>query len=469
MSRTLGIALALLTTLVATKAWAIDLPRSKEIKLSNGALVILAEKHDVPLIAFRAILRGGALADVKGKEGVASLTGGLLRKGAGTRTAQEIAAFVDGLGASLATGSGLEHTYVAGEFMTRDQSVMLDLLADVLRRPTFPADEFEKLKSQSIDAITAGKDDPSGVIGDYAYAFLYGDHPYGRPVDGDESTLRGIVREDVLRFYGDQYGGDRLILCVVGDFSTPAMESKIRAKLGDWPRAKASVVQAPAAARREGHRVLLVDKPDATQSYFWLGAVGVPRLDPDRVTLDVANTAYGGRFTSILNTALRIEGGLTYGARLTGPRFTQAGPIAIVSYTKTESTGKAVDAALATLEKVRTAGVDSTTVASAKTYMVGQFPPRYETEDQIAGALAELAFSGLGQEEILTYTDKVTATRPDDVKRVVQRVYPPAGDITFVFVGNAAKIRAMAKKYGPVTEVPITEPLLTRLRPAARR
>ena len=465
-----GPLLALLLVAVApAPALAIGLPPSREVRLPNGALVILAEKHDVPLIAFRALLRGGSIADMPGKEGVASLTGGLLRKGAGKRTAQEIAALVDGLGAEFDTGSGLEISYVAGEFMARDEAVMLDLLADVLRRPVFPQDEFEKLKSQSIDALTADKDDPRNVIGDYGYAFLYGEHPYGRPTDGDEATVRGITREDILRYYRENYGGDRLILSVAGDFSAPAMEAKIRARFADWGKAGAVAPKATAPARRTGRRVLLVDKPDATQTYFWLGTLGVSRSDPDRIPLDVANTAYGGRFTSILNTALRIEGGLTYGVRVSGPRFTQAGPWAIISYTKTESTGKAVNLALATLETARRAGIADTTVASAKTYMTGQFPPRLETEDQIAGSLADLAFYGQDRDELAHYTDRVAAASPTDVKRAIGRAYPPAEDIAFVFVGNAAAIRAVVKKYGPVTEVKITDPLLSALRPGAPR
>lgn len=464
----LTVALAALIS-VAAPCPAIELPRTREVRLPNGTLVILAEKHEVPLIAFHALIRGGALADPAGKEGIAELTGGLLRKGAGSRTAQEIAALVDGLGADINTGSGPEGSYVSGEFMSRDQTIMLDLLADVLRRPKFPADEFEKLKAQSIDALTAEKDDPPSVLGEYALAFLYGAHPYGRPVDGDEATLKGLSHDDVLGYYRANYGGDRLILSVVGDFSSQAMESKIRAKFADWPAPKSPVPQAPAVARRAGRRVLLVDKPDATQSYFWIGNVGVARVDPDRVPLDVANTAYGGRFTSILNTALRIEGGLTYGASLRAPRFTQPGPIAVVSFTKTESTGKAVDVALQTFAAVRRAGIDSTTLISAKSYMIGQYPPRLETEDQIAGAYADLAFYGLGRDELEQYTDRVARTGVGDVKRVIQRVYPPAEDLTFVFIGNAAAIRAAVKKYGPVTEVKITEPLLSGLRPAAAR
>jgi predicted Zn-dependent peptidase len=467
--RTVAALPALLFLLGAPRAAsAFDLPRTREVRLPNGALVILAERHDVPLIAFRALLRCGGLADKPGKEGTAALTAGLLRKGAGHRTAQEIAALVDGLGANLDTGAGLEHTYVAGEFMSRDQGVMLDLLADLLRRPTFPEDEFEKLKSQTIDGITADKDDPRNVIGEYGYAFLYRDHPYGRPVDGDEATNRGLVREDALRYYRENYGGDRLILSMVGDFSAPAMESRIRAEFSDWAKAPGPAPQAPPVTRGTGRHVLLVDKPDATQTYFWMATTGLARTDPDRVPLDVANTAYGGRYTSILNTALRIEGGLTYGAAVRGPRYTQAGPWAMVSYTKTETTGKAVDLALRTLEQVRRAGVDSTALVSTKTYMVGQFPPRLETEDQIAGSLADLAFYGLGKEELEHYTDRVLAARPEDVKRVIERIYPPAEDITFVFVGKAAAIRTVVRKYGPVTEVPITDPLLSRLKPGAK-
>jgi predicted Zn-dependent peptidase len=443
--------------------------RGRGVRLPNGALLILAEKHDVPLIAFNAVVRCGGLADAPGKEGVASITVGLLRKGAGQRTAQEISALVDGLGADLSTGAGLEHSYVAGEFMARDQAVMLDLLADLLRRPTFPENEFEKLRSQTIDGIKADKDDPRNVIGEYGYAFLYGDHPYGRPVDGDEATNRGLVREDALRYYRENYGGDRLILSVVGDFSTPAMEATIRAKFSDWAKAPGAVPQAPPVSRRTGRRVLLVDKPDATQTYFWMGTIGVARTDPDRVLLDVANTAYGGRYTSILNTSLRIEGGLTYGAAVRGARYAQAGPLALISYTKTETTGKAVDLALKTLEQVRRAGIDSTALVSTKTYMVGQFPPRLETEDQIAGSLADLAFYGLGKDELERYTDRVLAARREDVRRVIGRVYPPAEDIAYVFVGKAAAIRAVVRKYGPVTEVSITDPMLSRLRPGGKR
>ncbi len=442
----------------------VKLPIYREISLPNGALLLLSEKHDVPLIAFSAMLRGGSLADPPGKEGLANLTADLLRKGAGKRTAREIAATVDGAGARLGTGSGLEATTVSGEFMTRDQALLVEILSDLLRRPTFPEDEFEKLKAQFIDGLISAKDDPLNVIGDYAFAFFYGEHPYARPESGDEATLKAITRQDVLDYYRAHYGGDRLTLAVVGDFSAASMESRLRKALADWPKASSPAPTAPEPARQTGRRVLLVDKPDATQSYFWIGNLGVARKDPDRVPFGVANTAYGGRYTSILNTSLRIQSGLTYGARWSTPRLTQPGTAAISTYTKTESTERAVDLALATLADVRRGGLDAATLEGAKAYILGQYPPRLETEDQLAAALVDLSFYGLGRDEIEGYLDRVIATPLEDVTRAIRRIYPPGEDLVFVFIGNASKIREVVKQFGPVKEVRITEPLTAALK-----
>lgn len=467
MSRARRIVTAVLITVALSVAPAtshavgVKLPAYREVRLPSGALLLLSEKHDVPLVAFAAWLRGGSLSDPPGKEGLANLTSNLLRKGAGKRGAQEIAAALDGVGARLNTGAALEETSLWGEFMARDQGLMVDLLTDLLRRPTFPDSDFEKLKAQSVDGLISAKDDPLNVIGDYAYTFFYGAHPYSRPESGDEATVKAITRQDVLDYYRANYGGDRLTLAVVGDFNAGAMEAKLRGSFGDWRKADAPAPVAPEPKRQSGRRVLLVDKPDATQTYFWIGNLGVSRKDPDRVALGIANTAFGGRYTSILNTALRIKGGLTYGARWSTPRFAQPGTAAMSSYTKTETTEKAIDLALETLAKARSDGLDSTEFEGTKAYILGQYPPRFETEDQIAGALVDLSFYGLGRDEVEGYLDRVTATTSEEVARVTRRVYPPSEDLVFVLVGNAAKIRDVAKKYGPVKEAEIKDPLMS--------
>ncbi len=473
MSRARGLIasffVAMLFVGVAPSLGGVTLPPTRTVKLSNGATLILAVKRDVPLIAFSAYLAGGSLTDPQGKEGLASLTAEMLRRGAGKRNALQIAAAADGVGAELNTGAGLETSWISGEFLSRDEKLMIELLSDLLRRPSFPDSEFTKLKQQSMDAIRSEKDEPSNVLPDYAHAFFFGSHPYGRPVDGDERTLEAITREDVLASYRANYGGDRLILAVVGDFDAKRMEAALKAALDGWPHAPGPPPAIPAPKRTEGRRVLLIDKPDATQTYFWIGNLGIARSDPDRDAVDVANTAFGGRYTSMLNSELRTRTGLTYSARCFLGRPRQAGSLAIVTFTKTETTQEAIDLALETLSKFRAAGVDSSVLASVKSYVTGLFPYALETGDQIAGRLANLSFYGLPEAEVTGYSDRVRAVDRAQVNRVARRVYPDAKDLTLVLIGNASAIRSAAKRYGPVVEARFDEPTLTATRAALGR
>ncbi|HET9950237.1 MAG TPA: pitrilysin family protein [Candidatus Eisenbacteria bacterium] len=464
MRASLLLVLAALVTVPPAGAQEIRLPDIREVALSNGARVLLAERHDVPLVAFNAYLKGGSLTDPEGKEGVASLTAQLLRKGAGKRNASQIAEAVDGVGGTLVTGSFTEGFYVAGEFLSQDADLMVELMRSVLREPVLADSEFTKLRAQTVESIRADKDDPLNVYRAYGNAAFYGSHPYGRPVGGDEATVASLTREDVLRCYRDQFGGDRLILVVVGDFSIPAMERKLRAAFGDWAKAPGALPNPSEPARASGRRVVLVDKPDATQTYFWIGNRGIAARDADRDILDVANTAYGGTFASLLNTALRIESGLTYGASCRVQQLAAGGSIGIGSYTKTESTEKAIDLALKTLRDFRAAGLGSARIERARNYINGQFPTELETAGQLAGRLATNAFYGFGREEITGYPARIAAVDSIAVRRVVGRVYPPDSDLVIVMVGNAAKIRTMAGKYGPVREIPLMRPMIEALR-----
>ncbi|MGH7680393.1 MAG: M16 family metallopeptidase [Candidatus Eiseniibacteriota bacterium] len=452
----------------ATDTGDLQFPPTKEVTLPNGAKLILAEKHDVPLIGVIAYLRGGSLTDPVAKEGVAELTAEMLEKGAGKRSAQEIAATVDGAGASLDVGANYENWWVSAEFLSRDQVLMVEMLSDVLRHPTFPDSEFLKVKQQSVDAIRSEKDSPYRVLSDYARGYFYGANPYGRPLDGDETTVGALTRDDLIATYKANFGGDRLILAVVGDFDTARMESALRTAFGDWAKAPGTLPSVPAVERRTGRRVLLVDKPDAKQTYFWMGNLGQSRTDPDRVPVDVANTYFGGRYTSLLNSALRIRTGLTYDARTVIPRYTVPGYVAIVSYTKTESTQRAIDLALETLTSFRRTGLDSTALSSVQHYIAGLYPTTLETEDQIAGRLALLALYRLPATEATQYVGRVRAVERKRLNDLASRFYPDPKDLTIVMIGNAATIRSVARRYGPVSEITIDKPLISALRTASK-
>lgn len=459
---------ALVVTLSAATAVAKDvagardsvaLPEVHQVRLSNGALLVLAEKHEVPLVAFEAVLRGGALGDPQGKEGLAALTAELLRKGAGGRDAKAFAEAVEQVGGRFETDADGEAVLVSGQFMARDTGRMVELLADALVRPRLEAEEVVRTRDRMVGAISAAKDsDPRALLGTYFRAFHFAGHPYGRPATGTEATLASLKREDVLAYARDQLGGDRLVLAVVGDFRAAELVPQLEAALGGWRKAALPAPVAPPSPRPQGRRVLLVDKPGATQTYFWVGNTGIARTDPERVEAQLANTVFGGRFTSLLNTALRVKSGLSYGARSVLALESQPGPAAIFSYTKTEDTKRAVDLALEVLGRYRKEGMDAPTLASAKAYVLGQFPPTLETGPQLAAKLAELAFYGLDASDVNGFSAKVAAADAARVRHAITRVLPSQEDLTFVFIGDATAIRDQVKTYGPVSELRISEP-----------
>jgi predicted Zn-dependent peptidase len=212
--------------------------------------------------------------------------------------------------------------------------------------------------------------------------------------------------------------------------------------------------------------VLLVDKPDATQTYFWIGNTGIARSDPDRAAVTLANTQFGGRFTSLLNTELRIKTGLSYGAHSIVGQETQPGVVAIASYTKTESTGRAIDLALDVLARYRREGMDDTVLASTQAYVLGQFPPTLETSGQLASKLSELAFYGLDASDVNGFSHEVMSTRRERIREVIQRVLPASEHLTLVLIGKASAIREAARRYGPVTEMKLSNKSFT---PAPKR
>ncbi len=275
---------------------------------------------------------------------------------------------------------------------------------------------------------------------------------------GDETTLAGITHDDVVGFYRQQFGGDRLILAVAGDFDADALQAELAAALGDWRAAAAPLSAVPAPAPAAGGRVLLVDKPGATQTYFWIGNTGVARDYPGRVGLDLVNTLFGGRFTSMLNSALRIESGLTYGASSQLVRPTEAGTVAIRSYTRTDATSEAIDMAVNLLGRLHDTGIAPDMLESGRNYLLGQFPTSLETGGQIAAQFAELEFYGLDRRDVDAYADELAAVTVDSVRPVIDAVFPARGDLVYVLLGDADAIRDEVASYGTVTELPISAP-----------
>ncbi|MFT3756568.1 MAG: pitrilysin family protein [Pseudoxanthomonas sp.] len=448
----------LLISAFTTHAADIKLPDYTTQTLDNGATVLLMPRRDVPLVSATVMVRGGALADAPGKEGTAALLGALLSKGAGTRNAQAFAEAIDNAGGNIGFGSSSEAVYANARFLSKDAGLMLSLLGDALLRPSLDAGEFDKSRKRAIDGIATAKDsDPRALLGSYVDAWLFRGHPYGRPTDGDETSLAAITLADVQAFRTQQMGGDRLIIAIAGDFDPAAIAAQVQKTFGTWEKATGALPQVAAKPKESGRRVLLVNKPGATQTYFSLSNIGSGHGDPAEAAQDIVQTVFGGRFTSMLNTELRVKSGLTYGARSSLDRPRQPGAASVQSFTKTDSTKAAIDLAIATLDRLHADGLDAAAIASSKQYIAGQFAPGLETASQLAATVADLALYDDSHDTVDGYLGRIAAATPEQVA-AARSVFPASKDLVIVAIGDAAKIREVMKGYGPLTEMQLSDP-----------
>lgn len=436
----------------------LKLPPFEKQTLSNGATLILAPGSDVPLTTVRLVFRGGSEADPKGKAGVAALTASLLRRGAGSRTYDQISEQLDGLGTTLNGAANPQSTVIVADFLTATADASLSILGDVVARPAFPESEVKKVLAESLDRARSAKDNPGMAIGMYHDSFFFGpDHPYGQTLD--EVTVSRISREDILACHKRMYTGKNLIVVVTGSFDAKSMGPKVAALVGALPAGEPYVWANAGAPKFSESRLLLIDKPDATQTYFHIAMPGIDRKHPDRTALTLVNTLFGGRFTSMLNDALRVNSGLTYGANSIVERNRLTGGIYISTYTRTDATTKAIDMSLDLLKQLREKGVSKEMLDSAKAYIKGALPTQMlETSLQLADTLGDLELFGQNRGEVDDLFSRLDSVSVEEANRVARRFYT-LDNLQFLLIGNAAKIKESVAKYSPKMKVvPVTEP-----------
>jgi predicted Zn-dependent peptidase len=428
-----------------------QLPEYEKFILENGLTVYLMEQHEVPLIHVSAVFPAGAVRD-NGQYGLASLTAEGLLLGTKNYSKEEIEEKLDFLGASYSTRAKEETASISLSFLNTHQETVFPILKEIVTLPVFDQREFEKRKKRLLLELEQAKEQPSRVILDYYKKFFFGDQGYGNPIPGTPSSVKKIGVDDLKAFYKANYKPQESAIAFVGDFKTLEMKKRVKQLFNDWQVKGTSQKLTPRPLPGlEQSRVLLVNKEDATETQFIIGGLGINRNNPDYVAVMVINTILGGRFTSWLNDELRVNAGLTYGAFSDFTPYRNPGIFVIRSFTKTATTVKAIDLALKVLNRLHRQGVDQKTLSSAKNYMKGQFPPRYETLQSLASLLTSMFFYNFDESFINNFqenVDKVTAAK---AKEIISR-YFPKNNLQFVLIGKSPEIRDKVKKYGKITE-----------------
>lgn len=457
MKRILSMMAAVLLHISVTAQTAeFKLPKYEKFTLNNGLTVYLMEQHEVPMVNVSVILPAGAIYD-GAQNGLASLTATALQHGTKTMSRNTIEEELDFIGASLNTYATKESAGLSAKFAAKDRDKVLNIIKEVLVNPVFDAKEFEKEKQRTLVGLEQAKESPRAVIDDYYNGMLYAGHVYANPVSGRVSTVGKISVDDVKKFYKSFYMPNGAAIAVVGDFKPKEMKTKLTALFSNWAKGTAPATTAnQPVANPTGAQVLLVNKDDARETTFYIGGPGINRSNPDFVAVEVINTVLGGRFTSWLNDELRVNTGLTYGARSNFSPLKNAGTFQISTFTATKNTEAAMDKALEVYNRLHTKGLDENTLTSAKNYVKGGFPPRYETSGQLASLLTQMFWYGFDESFINNFQKSVDELTVEKAKNIVAK-YFPKNNLQVVMVGKAEDIRKVAAKYGKVHEVQIKD------------
>lgn len=424
-------------------------PEYKKAVLANGMTVYLLEKHDIPVITVKAIVKAGSVNDPI--SGLASMTAEGLLLGSKKYNKVQLEQVTDNIGAGFEAGSNKESSYINADFLAKDADVMFDVIKSVLTEPTFNAKEFAKFQKQNVELLAQQKESPNKVIRGYYSKFVFDKHAYANPVEGDQQSIATITPKQLATFHNSYYQPVNTAITVVGDFNSNLMKLELEALFADWNNTQ-PVPQLDlnyAVPVMDKSRVLVVNKANATETTFIFGGVGIAKDNPDYIGIQLVNTILGGRFTSWLNDELRVNSGLTYGAGSGFSAWSQSGLFSISSFTQTSTTEQAVDLAIETYERLWEKGVDQETLDSAKAYLKGQFPPRYETSEQLADILGDMYVYGINESYINNFESQVDSLTLDETQSLVNQYFPNK-NLQFVMIGQAAELQPFVSKYGSV-------------------
>lgn len=455
MRKIISLALLLFGSSLTIVAQAFQLPDYTTFTLPNGLVVNLMEQHDVPVLGLTAILPAGAIYDEE-KAGLASLTADALKLGTKNYTKTQLDEALDFVGAEIYTTARKEYAILNAKFAAKDQEKVLDIIKEILLFPTFDPAEFEKEKQRALIGIEQQKESPRSIIGSYFNRMLYGNHVYGNISQGTLETLGALTPSDSKDFYKKNYVPNGSAINIVGDFSSEHMKTLITKLFSQWKKSatpQVNLASNPIPIPSEP-KVLLVNKADAKETTYYIGSTGIGRNNPDFVAISIINTLFGGRFTSMLNDELRVNSGLTYGARSGFETLKYGGAFTISTFTANETTEAALDKTMEVLKKLHDNGLDDASLTSAKNYVKGQFPPKYETVMQLSGLLGDMFWYDLDQSFINNFEKKVNDLDLKKANDIIE-TYFPKNNLQIVLIGKASEIKKIAEKYGTVTETEI--------------
>lgn len=429
---------------------AASFPDFQQATLSNGLKVFIVENHRAPTVTFRLVIKAGDSLDGS-KPGLSDATADQLDKGTAKRTAVQFAEEADFIGASIGAASGPDTVSVVASGLVRDLPKVLDLFADALLRPTFPAEELVKYQRQTISGLIAQKQQPAALGAKLMGKLLYGAHPYG--AYASEQSVASIAREDLAAYHDRQFIPANATMAVVGDIGAKEAIAQLEKALADWknpvegaskPEAFPPLPEAPKALT-----IHLVDRPGSVQSVVILARRGVPRNNPDVPEIGVMNSILGGGFSGRLFQNLRERHGYTYGSSSSFSMRRSAGVFQCGAEVRNEVTGPAITELLAEVKRLRDEPPPEAELNMQRQYLAGNYLLSLESPATTAERVQEIELNGLPADYFKNYAKRVSEVSAPRIKALAEK-YLGVDDATVVVVGEAKEIKAQLEKLGPV-------------------
>jgi predicted Zn-dependent peptidase len=445
----------------------VKLPRPAEMKLKNGLQVLILEDHKLPTFSMQMVILSGGMSNPPGQEGTAQYVATMLREGTKTRTSRQIAEQIDALGASLGANSSLSSvtSVVSASGLVENFDQIIDLFADVILNPSFPADEFTRLKTRGIAQLQFQRAQPGFLSGEMFSKVIYGAHPAGRFSLTAEQIQR-FTPEMLAKFHATYYKPNNAIFAIVGDVKPAEVMAQLEKAFGSWQPGEVPKTEIPAVQATGPSKIYLIDRPGSVQTNLLLGVQSITRTDPDYFALEMMNQTLGGGASSRLFLNLREDKGYTYGAYSSVSSFKYPGTFRANSEVRTNVTKGSMDEFFHELNRIRDQKVEAEEFARAQRTIVGGWALQLEfPQSALQNAITQKIYN-LPADYWDNYPQMIAAVTPDDIQRVARK-YLDLGKLQIVAVGDAKQIAGVLGQFGTVEQFDTNGKPMTLSGPAA--
>lgn len=436
----------------------VQFPKPVEKTLPNGLRVIVIERAGAPLVAAQLLIRNGGEVDPPELAGLSNMTADLLTKGTQKRNATQIAEAIEALGASLDSSARWDASRISLNVMSSRIAPATEILADVVRHPTFTEEEIERLRQQTLDDLIVELGQPGSIARYVAARIVFGDAPYGKPLNGTTESITRITRDDIIKFHSRYYRPDNAILVLGGDIKARDAFDLAQRYFADWkkPAEPLPVITMSKPAALAGPRVIVVDKPDAGQAAVLVARTGINRKDPDYFIGIVTNSVLSG-YSGRLNQEIRIKRGLSYGAGSSLEARRDVGPFSATAQTKNQSAAQVAELLINEVKRLSTEPVPDIEMTPRKAVVIGNFARNLETAAGLVSQVGGLALYGISFDQINQYIGNVQAITASDVQRFAGARLG-ATETNIVVVGNGKEfLPELRKRYPQVEVIPVGE------------